>query len=70
MKSTRLYEDKDVVFEKFDDGNYRITFFREDNHWGGDITFNKKDGVILDDVKDDEFARDIEEETQTIKADL
>lgn len=53
MRAQRLYEDDEVVFEKFEDGKYRVTFFREDNHWGGDITFSKKEGVIWDDVKED-----------------
>lgn len=53
MNVQRLYEDDEVVFEKFENGKYRVTFFREDNHWAGDITFSKKKGVIWDDVKED-----------------
>ena len=53
MKTIRLYEDDKLILEKFDDGNYRVTFFNDENHWAGDITFNEKDGVIYDDVKDD-----------------
>lgn len=47
----KLYEDDEIVLEKFKDGKYRITFFREDNHWGGDLTFNK-DGIIHNDLDD------------------
>lgn len=54
MKSKRLYEDRKIVLEKFDNNDYRVTFFNDDNHWGGDITFNEKDGVTCDDVKEDD----------------
>lgn len=54
MKNTeRLYEDDEIVLEKFEDGRYRVTFFNNDNHWAGDITFSKAEGVIWDDVKPD-----------------
>lgn len=53
MKAQRLYEDDEVVLEKFENETYRITFFNDENHWAGDITFSKKEGVIYDDVKDD-----------------
>ena len=53
MSVITLYEDQEITLEKFDRNNdYRITFFNEDNHWKGDITFNKELGVIYDDVKD------------------
>lgn len=54
MDKQILYNDKDIEFERFDDGKYRLTFFN-DNHWAGDIMFSKKDGVIYDDVKDNEL---------------
>ena len=56
MSVITLYEDQEIILEKFDKNNdYRITFFNEDNHWGGDITFNKELGVIYDDVKDNDI---------------
>mgnify|MGYP003296955561 CR=1 FL=1 len=54
MKTERLYEDNKIVLEKLDD-NYRVTFFNDDNHWGGDMMFNEKDGIIYDDVKEDDI---------------
>ena len=54
LKTERLYEDRKIVLEKFETGYYRVTFFKDDNHWGGDIIFNEKNGVIHDDVKDDD----------------
>lgn len=54
MKAERLYEDKKIVLEKIKTGDYRVTFFKDDNHWGGDIIFNEKVGVINDDVKEDD----------------
>lgn len=53
MKTERLYGDRKIVLEKFDNDDYRVTFFNDDNHWGGDIIFNEKDGVIHDDVKEE-----------------
>ena len=56
MSVITLYEDQEITLEKFDKNNdYRITFFNEDNHWSGDITFNKELGVIYDDVKDNDI---------------
>ena len=56
MSVITLYEDQEITLEKFDRNNdYRITFFNEDNHWAGDITFNKELGVIYDDVKDNDI---------------
>lgn len=49
----KLYEDKDVIFEKFEDGTYRVTFFNEDCHWAGDITMAPERGVIHDAVKEE-----------------
>ena len=58
MSVIKLYEDQEIILEKFDRNNdYRITFFNEDNHWAGDITFNKELGVIYDDVKDDDISK-------------
>lgn len=54
LKTERLYEDRKIVLERFDNDDYRVTFFNDDNHWGGDIIFNEKDGVIHDDVKEDD----------------
>ena len=43
MSVITLYEDQEIILEKFDRNNdYRITFFNEDNHWAGDKTFNKE----------------------------
>lgn len=57
MSVITLYEDQEIILDKFDKNNdYRITFFNEDNHWGGDITFNKELGVIYDDVKDNDIS--------------
>lgn len=53
MKATRLYEDKKVVFEKFDNGDYRVTFFNDDCHWHGDITFTEN-GLVYSDLGDDD----------------
>ena len=56
MSVITLYEDQEIILEKFDkNDDYRITFFNEDNHWAGDITFNKELGVIYDDVKDNDI---------------
>ena len=56
MSVITLYEDQEITLEKFDKNNdYRITFFNEDNHWAGDITFNKELGIIYDDVKDNDI---------------
>lgn len=49
MKSIKLYEDSEVTFEKFDNGDFRVTFFK-DHHWYGDLTFNKEKGVIYDNI--------------------
>ena len=58
MSVITLYEDQEITLEKFDKNNdYRITFFNEDNHWAGDITFNKELGVICDDVKDNDISK-------------
>ena len=57
MSVITLYEDQEIILEKFDKNNdYRITFFNKDNHWAGDITFNKELGVIYDDVKDNNIS--------------
>lgn len=48
----RLFEDKEIVLERFENGKYRVTFFNDENHWAGDITFSKDEGVIYDDVKE------------------
>ena len=57
MSVITLYEDQEIILEKFDKNNdYRVTFFNEDNHWAGDITFNKELGVIYDDVKDNNIS--------------
>ena len=57
MSVITLYEDQEIILEKFNRNNdYRITFFNEDNHWAGDITFNKELGVIYDDVKDNNIS--------------
>ena len=70
MSVITLYEDQEITLEKFDRNNdYRITFFNEDNHWAGDITFNKELGVIYDDVKDnDVFAKEYQNNSQELNA--
>ena len=58
MSVITLYEDQEITLEKFDKNNdYRITFFNKDNHWAGDITFNKELGVICDDIKDNDISK-------------
>ena len=66
MSVITLYEDQEIILEKFDRNNdYRITFFNEDNHCAGDITFNKELGVIYDDVKDNIFTKEYQDNPQT-----
>ena len=67
MSVITLYEDQEIILEKFNRNNdYRITFFNEDNHWAGDITFNKELGVIYDDVKDNNIsAKEYQDNPQT-----
>lgn len=51
MKRETLYNDHQITLERFENGDYRVTLFNDDNHWHGDLTFNM-DGVKFDDLSD------------------
>lgn len=51
-----LYHNETIHLDTYKDKDgmtlYRLTFFNKDNHWNGDITFNKQGEIVFNDLDD------------------
>lgn len=50
---TLYYDDKVHLDVDEKTHGYRLTFFNDENHWNGDITFSKDGKIIFNDLDDE-----------------
>ena len=51
-KVTTLYSDQNLTLDRMNDGDYRLTLFK-DHHWAGDMVFNEN-GIFYNEIKDND----------------